>query len=302
MDHNKNLFDGMVLFCAVVEQRSLTAAASHLGHTPSHVSKELARLEARMGSRLLNRTTRKHSLTETGRIYYDNARRIVSDAKVIEDRIHTLGDRPYGELKISVPVIFAQGCFNSWIPEFLDSYPDVSLNIDVSDRQVDMISESFDLVVRIGTLPNSDLIVRELFRTGMPTVAAPAYLAQRGEPKNPSELVHHDLISFSGGAATQSWTFPVPDRAPLAVEVSPKVRCNDAEMEKTLAAAGCGITRLPELACREELETGSLVRILNDYERPPAGVQLIYPNRAHLPPKTRAMADFLIRQSRQHQW
>ena len=120
MDHNRNLFDGMVLFCTVVEQQSLTGAATRLGHTPSHVSKELARLEARLGSRLLNRTTRKISLTETGRIYYDNARRFVGDAKVVEDRIHTLGDRPYGELKISVPVIFrarlfqTPGCRNSW--------------------------------------------------------------------------------------------------------------------------------------------------------------------------------------------
>ena len=294
MDHNRNLFDGMVLFCAVVEQQSLTAAASQLGHTPSHVSKELARLEARLGSRLLNRTTRRISLTETGRIYYDNARRIVGDAKVVEDRIHTLGDRPYGELKMSVPVIFAQGCFDGWIPDFLERHPDVSLNIDVSERRVDMISESFDLVVRIGTLPDSDLIARELFRTGMPTIAAPDYLAERGTPTHPKELRHHDLITFSNDNTTHSWSFPTPDGSLVTVDVSPKVRCNDAEMEKTLALASCGITRLPELACGDDLRKGNLVRVLRDYERKPTGVYLIYPNRDHLPPKTRAMADYLI--------
>lgn len=288
------LFDGMVLFCTVVDEQGFSAAARVLGHTPSHVTKEIARLEARLGSRLLNRTTRKIGLTETGRIYYENARRFVSDARLVEDHIQTLGNRPFGELKISVPIIFAQGCFNEWLSEFMQKFPDVTLNIDVSDRRVDMISEGFDLLVRIGDLPDSDLISRELFRTALPTIAAPAYLAAHGTPASPHELSRHVLIDFSSRSAVNSWTFSGPDQKPITVDVSPGLRCNDAAMELTLCLAGTGITRLPELACGAALRHGKLVRILTDYETAPAGVHLIYPSRDHLPPKTRAMADFLV--------
>lgn len=284
----------MVLFCAVVEQGGLTAAAKHLGHTPSHVSKELARLEKRLGSRLLHRTTRRIGLTETGRIYYENARRVVADATVIEERIQTLGDRPYGELKISVPVVFAQGCFSAWMPEFMNLHPDVDLNIDVSDRRADMIAEGFDLVVRIGDLPSSELVARELFRTTMPALAAPVYLSERGAPHHPRDLADHALIAFTGDAVAHSWSFRGSGGSSITVDVSPRVRCNEADMERTLVLAGQGIARLPAFAYAAELSDGSLVRVLADYEPPAVGVHLIYPNRQHLPPKTRAMADFLI--------
>lgn len=297
MDQNKGLFDGMVLFCAIVEQRSLTAAAKLLGHTASHVSKELARLEARLGARLLNRTTRKISLTETGRIYYDNARRMVSDAALMESQIQTLGDRPFGELKISIPAVFAQSCFGRWLPEFLLAYPDIDLDLDVSDRKVDMISEGYDMIVRIGTLPDSDLVARELFQTGAPTVASPAYLASHGTPQHPIDLASHDLIDFSLRDVAHSWSYPDKDGTTITFAISPRARCNDAEMEKMLVIAGQGITRLPGIMCDDEIRQGLLVRILAEYEPPSAGVHLVYPNRDHLPRKTRAMADFLIEKS-----
>lgn len=297
MDHNKTLFDGMVLFCAVVEGNSLAAAARKLGHTPSHVSKEIARLEARLGTRLLNRTTRKISLTETGKIYYDNARRIVLDAEVIEDKIQTLGDRPFGELKISVPAVFAQGCFNEWLPDFLMAYPDVSLNINVSDTKVDMIAEGYDLLVRIGTLPPSDMIARELFRTRMVTISSPQYLSKHGKPKTPEDLSSHVLIDTTMRISSHNWSYPRPNAQPVSFPVTPIVRCNDAEMEKALVVAGRGITRLPHIACAADIENGKLELILEDYEPEPAGVHIIYANRQHLPPKTRAMADFLVHKS-----
>lgn len=299
MDHNKSLFDGMVLFCAVVEGDSLASAARALGHTPSHVSKEIARLEARFGTRLLNRTTRKISLTETGQIYYDNARRIVLDAEVMKDKIQTLGDRPFGELKISVPAVFATGCFNAWLPEFLEAYPDISLNINVSDTKVDMVAEGFDMLVRIGTLPPSDMIARELFRTRMVTISSPGYLKARGTPKKPEELSNHVLIDTTMRGSSQFWTYSRPNALPVSFPVVPTVRCNDAEMEKVLVIAGKGITRLPHLACASEIKSRALVVILKDYEPEPAGVHILYANRQHLPPKTRAMADFLVQKTKQ---
>ena len=293
MDNNKHLFEGLVLFCTVIECGSLTAAAQRLGHTQSHVSKMLARLEARLGTRLLHRTTRKISLTETGRVYYENARRVVADTRMIEERLQALGDRPYGELKMSVPVIFAQGCFSAWVPEFLHACPDVRLHVDVSDRLVDLVSEGVDLVVRIGHLPDSNLIARELFRTSVSALASTGYLASRGTPEHPLDLLDHDLVSFTGEGATLEWTFSGADESRIFVKAEPKVRCNEAGMERSLLRAGAGIARVPAFAYTEELARGELVRVLTEFERPEVGVHLIYPNREYLPAKTRAMADFL---------
>lgn len=297
MDHNRDIFDGMVLFCAVVDQTSFSAAAKLLGHTPSHVSKEIQRLEARLGARLLNRTTRRISLTEAGQIYYDNARRMVEDAGAVQDRLHALGDRPFGELRMSVPVIFAQSCLHPWLPEFLERYPEVSLQIDISERRADLVGEAIDLAVRIGSLPESDLIARELFRTPGVMIAAPTYLARHGTPHVPEDLVEHSLIDFSFHQTSTHWDLHLPAGGTTRIPVRPRVRCNAAETEKVLALMGVGITRLPELACRAELENGQLVRLLEDYQRPASGVHVIYPSKENLPSKTRAMIDFLVEKS-----
>jgi DNA-binding transcriptional LysR family regulator len=297
MDYNNNLFNGMVLFCAVVEQNGMTAAAKKLGHTPSHVSKEIARLEHRLGVRLLNRTTRKISLTETGSVYYEHVRHMITDAGVVETRMQTLGDRPFGELKISVPVVFAHGFVNKWLPEFVKLYPDITLKVDVSDLKADLISEGFDLLVRIGTLPTSDFMTRILFHTAMITIASPGYLEEHGYPRHPHELANHSLIDFSIRTLTNTWSFQGPERQLITVGVSPIFFCNDASMEKAMAMAGSGITRLPMLACEAELQSGTLVRILRQFEPDPAPVQLVFPSKKNLPAKTRAMIDFLVARS-----
>ncbi len=297
MDYNRDLFDGMILFCAVVEQEGMSAGAKLLGHTPSHVSKEIARLEARLGTRLLNRTTRRISLTESGRIYYENARRIVDDTRAVQNRLHSVGDRPFGELRMSVPVVFAHGWLNDWLPEFLQRYPEVDLNIDVSERRADMIGEGIDLLVRIGDLPPSDLIAREIFCTQGLTVASPTYLKRNGTPRHPNELKEHQLIDFSFHGFTQNWTYPGPDGELITVPIAPRIRCNDAHTEKVLALAGRGITRLPELSCRAELDAGTLVAILPNFRAPSIGVNVIYASRDNLPAKARAMIDFLVEKS-----
>ena len=297
MDNNKDIFDGMVLFCAVVAQEGMSAAAKLLGHTPSHVSKEIARLETRLGTRLLNRTTRRISLTESGRIYYENARRIVDDARAMQDRLHSIGDRPFGELRMSVPVIFAHGWLNDWLPEFLMRYPDIDLNLDISERRADMIGEGIDLLVRIGNLHSSGMIAREIFRTQSLTLASPAYLKRNGTPHHPNDLKDHDLIDFSFHGITQNWTYPGPNGETIIVPISPRVRCNDAYTEKALALASRGITRLPAVACQAELEAGTLTSILTDFESAPLGVHVIYASRDNLPAKTRAMIDFLVEKS-----
>lgn len=298
MDYNKHLFDGMVLFLTVVEQEGLSAAARLLGHTPSHVSKEISRLETRLGARLLNRTTRRISLTEAGRTYYESARRIIADAKATQEHLQTTGDRPFGELRMSVPVVFAHGCLNRWLPEYLERYPDVALNIDVSERRADMIGEGIDLLVRIGSLPSSELIARELFKSRLMTVASPEYLARMGTPLHPEDLKHHALIDFSFHGTTQHWTYHSADHSEISIPITPRIRCNDANSEKCYAISGLGITRLPSLACDAESAAGSLVPILTDFEPAPAAVHAIYASKENLPAKTRSMIDFLVEKSK----
>jgi DNA-binding transcriptional LysR family regulator len=148
MASNTVVFDGMIIFCEVVEADGFAAAARKLGHSASHVSKEIARLEQRLGTRLLNRTTRRISPTEAGRIYYESARQILSDAREAEQRMLGVSDRPFGQLRVSAPVIFCQAHLNGWLPEFLTANPGVQLRLEASEQMVDMVSEGFDVVLR----------------------------------------------------------------------------------------------------------------------------------------------------------
>lgn len=294
----KNLFSGMQIFCAVVENGGFGAAARLRGHSVSHVSKSVARLEARLGTRLLNRTTRTVSLTETGRTYYDHARQIIRDAESVERRIQSVGERPVGLLRVSVPVMFAQAHLKRWLPEFLSECPDVSVDLDASDRMVDIIGEGYDVIVRAGALNDTGLIAKKLLSTRQMTVAAPAYLKAHGEPAHPSELRDHALIDFSYRTVSNNWEFTGPGGNPLFVSVTPRIRCNSAEMEAALAVGGVGITGLPHMACQQDVAAGALVPILEAFEQPPIDLQVVYPSRAYLAPKVRAFVDFLDRNCR----
>ena len=297
MDHN--LFDGMQIFCAVVDRGSFTAAAKQLNHTTSHVSKEVAKLEKRLGSRLMNRTTRKISLTQSGQVFYENSSRIIADARSTLSLISRNEDRPFGLLKVSVPVMFADVCLNDWLAEFAENFPQVAMDIEVTDRMVDIIAEGFDVVVRAADLEDSQLVARKIMSTRRVTVASPTYLAKNGIPLSPDDLTSYSLIDFSYRGTSTTWTYRARDGSPLIVKVAPQVRCNSASMELALARCGFGITRLPEMVAEGELKSGELVTLLTDYENPPLDLHAIYPSRQHLTPKVREFVDFLVRKCRE---
>ena len=293
MDNNR-LFDGIVVFCATVEAGSFTAAAANLGHTVSYMSKEVARLETRLGTRLLNRTTRKISLTEPGRLFYENGRRMIEDAEGTISQIFSKSERPSGHLKISAPVMFSDARLNAWLPEFARRYSDVSLDIEVTERFVDIVAEGFDVVVRAGELEESDFISRTLMSTRRMTVASPDYLKMHGLPLKPDDLNGHALISFAFHGIENTWIYNNPEGGSLTVPIVPKIRCNSASMEVELAASGFGITRIPQLAGEKELAEGRLVPILQDFDNPDLKIHAVYPSRRHLAPKVRAFVDFLV--------
>jgi DNA-binding transcriptional LysR family regulator len=295
MDKSETVFDGMILFCSVVENHGFSTAARELGHTPSHVSKQIVRLEERLGTRLLNRTTRSVSLTDMGQRYFEQARQIIEDARVAQNQIHDASSRPSGTLKVSVPVSLGLSCLNAWFPKFLNSFPDIHLNIESSDRMVDVVAEGFDVVVRAGYLKDSELIAKRLFTSRLMTVASPAYLRKNGMPEKPQDLDGHALISFSRQKTTNAWSFIDTNGKQITVQITPHVVCNSAETEEALALAHVGITRLPSFACQNAIADKSLIPILEAYEKPPIGIYAVYPSRSNLALKVRLFLDFLTR-------
>jgi DNA-binding transcriptional LysR family regulator len=189
--------------------------------------------------------------------------------------------------------MFGDACLNQWIPDFVEEFPDVTLDLEISDRYVDIISEGFDVVVRAGELEDTEFIARTLMKTRQVTIAAPAYLNNYGSPTSPGDLSHHILISFPSRTNASNWEYESPQGKALSVAIKPKVRCNSASMEISLAKSGFGITRIPYLACEQEIDEGSLVTILDDYEIPKLAIHAVYPSRQHLAPKVRAFVDFL---------
>lgn len=293
MAYNRDLFDGLIVFCAVVESGGFSAAARALGHTPPHVSKEVAKLEDRLQTRLLNRTTRSVSLTEAGEGFYRDVRQIVDEAGDAEKKLASLSASPSGLLKISVPVALARSGLDTWLAEFLDKYRDIRIDLETSERMVDIVAEGFDVVVRAGYLGDSDLIARRLAESRRIVVAAPDYLAQAGTPGSPEELKDHAIIDFSGRRTVGQWPFIGPDGKRFLVSLTPRVICNSAETEQVFAIEGVGVTALPEFVCRQAIHAGQLMPILEEFEEPPIGLYAIYPSRSQLAAKIRVFVDFL---------
>ncbi|MEM9572149.1 MAG: LysR family transcriptional regulator [Pseudomonadota bacterium] len=293
MAYNSTLLDGMVIFASVVEAGAFGAAGKRLGHSASHISKSVAALEQRLGVRLLNRTTRSVSLTDDGRAYYERCRIILDvaeEASMLAEQRHA---QPAGKLRLTAPVSFGLSHLSEMLPKFMDRHPDVTLDVELNDRMIDLVAEGFDLAIRVGELGDSSLISTRLANTRGVVVAAPSYWDQHGRPESPADLQRHVCISYSNLGTPNKWTFAAPSGQIETVTVPIKALCNSAELETAFAVAGKGVTRLPAFTCQRELAEGELEIVLEDYENPPIGIFAVYPHRAHLSMKVRAMVDFL---------
>lgn len=296
MTVNQMSLEGLAAFVQVVDSGGFSAAAREMGLSTSFISKQITRLENRLGSRLLNRTTRKISLTDVGRIYFERSKQIILDAEDAERSIHSLSGTPRGHLKISAAVSFGHAYLTSVLPSFMSNFPDIQLEIELSDRFVDVVAEGFDVVIRVGDLADSSLISRRITQTKGTIVASPGYLKKQGYPKHPSELTEHDCISYSYAKSPNYWEFSESDSKVFGVKISPRLSCNSAEMEMALVLAGSGITRLPLYICEKQIAKGELIEILSGYEKTSMGIYAIYPHRLHLSAKVRAFIDFLAEQ------
>ncbi len=294
MTVNNDTLEGITVFTKIVSAGSFRAAADDLGHSVSFLSKELTKLENRLGTRLLNRTTRSLSLTEVGRLYLSRCQQLLDTAEDAERVINQLHGHPKGLLKFSAPISFGPGFLNIALPKFLKAYPDLDIDVDYNDRKVDVVNDGYDVVVRGGKLEDSSLVSRLLMRSTGHIVASPGYLKQFGTPSHPRELAGHNCITYSQQSPPKLWNFVGQDGKPIQIKVRSRVHGNNAELECTLAERGIGITALPEFVCAEQLKDGRLVSLLSDFKSTEINIYAVYPHQRFLSAKVRAFIDFMV--------
>jgi DNA-binding transcriptional LysR family regulator len=275
--------DSAALFVSVAEQGSFRGAARALGLPKSTVSRRVADLEARLGARLLQRTTRRVGLTDAGEAYYRQARIAVAALQEAERAVSDLSSEPRGTLRVSMPIDMGISSGSVLLARYLTQYPEVRVVADISNRRVDLVREGFDAAVRAGELDDSSLVAARVGLTTVHVYGSAAYLRKRGVPQTPEELVDHDCILF--GQATEAvWTF-AGARQPKQVRVRGRVAANNLRVVRDLAAAGLGLAQLPGVMA---FERPRLRAVLDEFRMPPRPMQVVYPSARHLSPKVHA--------------
>lgn len=289
--------DDLALFAGVVEHGGFAAAERALGTPKSRLSRRVAALEADLGVRLLQRSTRRFSVTDVGQDVYRHARAMLEEARAAREAVARLSAEPRGVVRLSCPVAFAQSQLSQLLPEFLDSHPQVQLQVHVSNRRVDLIEEGFDLALRVRSRIDDDssLVIRHLGDVRELLVASPAYLDRAGRPTQPEELAAHATLSMVEDPNRQQWELHGPDgelrRVPLA---RPRLMGFDFRLLHATAVAGQGITLLPELVCADSLHAGLLEAVLPGWRVPLGICHLVYPTRRGVLPAQRALIEFLV--------
>lgn len=287
-------YRAMAIFVQVVEHGSFSAAARKLGITKSAVSQQLSQLEDTLGTRLLHRTTRQLTLTESGAIYLDGCRQMMDAADTANLQVGQFNKEPSGTLKISCSHDFAAGYLVPALGPFMESYPKLSLEIDGSDDVINLVEEQVDLAIRIGHLKESGWIVRKIGDLQEMIVASPAYLDRYGRPHDPSELVNHQWVAFTRKAQPYQVRLLGPKGDQQTVRLYGRARSNSAPSMLGMIKAGMGIGQTLKLMAMPELKEGRLVQVLSDYRSEALGIYAVYPQRSHLPLKVRAAIDYLI--------
>lgn len=285
-------YQEMRVFTAVVDSASFVAAGEALGMSKAAVSRYVSELEQRLGVRLMHRTTRKLSLTPEGEVFLSRCRDILSSIEASEEEISTRRVTVSGLLKVSVPVSFGIRHLAPLWSEYLDQHPQVTLDVQLADRFIDLVDEGFDLAVRIGRLPDSSLISRRLASTRLVLCASPSYLKRRGTPQHPSDLAHHDILSYSLLAMGDQWQFTGPEGA-VSVKVRPRMWSNNGDTCIAAAVRGAGIQLQPTFLIEQHLANGDLVEILPQFRSIDLDIFAVYPSRKFVLPKVRAMVEFL---------
>lgn len=284
----------LLLVVELARAGGMSAAARELDVTPAAVSKRLAQIEARLGVRLFNRSTRRLSLTAEGEVYLENARRILGEIDDLDALIASRQAGPRGLLKVNAPLGFGRSYIAPAIAEFAQKYPEVSLQLQLTDRPADFVREAFDVAVRFGDLPDTSLIARKIAPNRRLVCASPGYLKKHGTPATPHDLARHQCIVLrQNEAAYGLWRF-TRGRRSETVKVRGNLSSNDGEVTLTWGLAGLGILQRAEWDLARYLRSGRLVQVLEDYALPQADIYAVFPERHHLSAKVRVFVDFLV--------
>lgn len=286
-------YTAMAIFVKVVEGASFAGAARHFRVSPAVVSKQVQSLESRLGVRLLHRTTRRVTPTEVGLTYYQNSLRILADLEEAERAASNVNATPRGVLKVSAPFSFGTAHAAPAIAEYLSTHPEVSVELALNDRFVDLLEEGFDIAIRIGELPDSTLIARRLIETQAVLCASPQYLQRHGEPRSLHDLAYHNCLIYSLSGRRGEWHFLDADENEEVVSVSGRFTANNGDALRVLALRGEGIVRLPVFIVEADLAAGRLVRVLPRYEAKKIPVHAVYPHGQFLSAKVRSFVDFM---------
>ncbi|MHA1597388.1 MAG: LysR family transcriptional regulator [Alphaproteobacteria bacterium] len=283
---------GLNVFVRVVDTGGFSAAARDLGMSKSAVSKRIARLENHLGVRLLNRTTRRLSATEAGTVFYERASRIVADIEDAECAVSALHTETRGRLKVNVPMSFGVRHMAPALADFMRDYPDVSVDMSLNDRIVDLIDEGFDVAIRIAKLPDSSMIARRLAPFRHAVCATPDYWRSHGTPTHPNDLKNHNCLRYSYLSSGDEWRFRGPD-GPISVKISGNFQSNNGDTIRAMSLGGHGVNLSPTFIVGDDLRAGRMRAVLTDFMDTDLAIYAVYPASRHLSAKVRAFVDFM---------
>ncbi|MFC5474942.1 LysR family transcriptional regulator [Paraherbaspirillum soli] len=290
-----NLFEAMKVFVKVAELGSLSGAARALGLSNPSVSRHIADLEQYLQARLLNRSTRRLSLTDTGSAYLERSKQVLFDLEQATLAAGMHAAKPSGVLRLNAPVSFSVSHLGRVLPLYAQRYPNVALDVTLSDRIVDLIEEGFDLAIRIGRLQDSNLVTRKIAPARLLLCASPAYLEQHGTPQQPSDLERHTCLTYAYSMPGDEWRLQ-RDGKTHTVRIKGGLHCNNGDLLRAAALGGMGIIRQPTFIIGDDIRNGRLVPLLTDYHGPELAIHAVYPSRQHLSAKVRTFVDFLAEQ------
>lgn len=282
------------VFVTVVTRGSFTKAADALDTSPANVTRYVNELEAHLRTRLMNRTSRRLSLTEGGEALFDRAKSILEEVAETEALATTASLQPRGRLRINAPLSFGSLVLAPLWPRFMAKYPDVELDVGLIDRMVDIVEEGYDLAIRISRTGSGSHIARRLSRSQNMVCASPDYLAAHGMPRVPADLAQHVCLGYTYGATSDEWQFRGPTGELESVRVRWAMRANNGDTARAAALAGAGVIWQPSFVIGEDVRAGRLVEVMPGYQMPAIDIQAIYASRRHLSAKVRVMLDFLV--------
>ncbi len=284
--------NNMAIFVEVANSEGFTAAAETMGLSRAQVSKSVIQLETHLGTRLLNRTTRRVSLTEIGRIYYERCKTILTDINEIEAIASEQTINPNGVLRLSASTSFAVLHLSKAIPLYLKQYPDVQISLSLTDRQVDIISEGYDLVLRIAKMEDSSLIARKLAPCKRVFCASPEYLSLNGEPKLPKDLTNHQCLVYLNDPNPYTWILHGPNKTEF-IKIDGPISADNGDVLKAAAINSLGIGLFPTFIVGPDLREGRLTQVLKEYCPPEISIYAVFPSRRYMSAKVRTFIDFL---------